>query len=481
MATVCGVNESLLEQFCAVTGANKDVGQRLLEACNYNLEMAIGMHMDGGEAQGDGPSQVASSSCPLNDDVDDLQSSIRAPIPQKREVLVEDSPVSAYRGRKLPAASVFDGFRDFQAETRQQEEKLLGGSASTSSSTTNPSKQRTLEDLFRPPIDLTFKGTFQKAREAGTNKKKWLLVNIQNVQEFQCQVLNRDVWSHSAVRGIVTQHFIFWQVYHDSEEGKKYIQFYEIQEWPYIAIIDPVTGEKMISWHKMDPLTFCDCVTEFLALHSTDSGSDNSPPCKRHKKSTIVDATEDAQLEAAIKASMAESKKTQIYTADSDFDSDVETFSDSDDESERNQSSKTLSQDNSQKVNLDCVNKNGQSTTESSTCKHKIDNSCGRQLNDKQQHVDNEHQWQAHLGKKNDPIANLLIRFPDGNREQLSIPCSSTLMVLVKFAASKGFSPECYELVTNFPRRQISHMDMCDTIEKAGLHPQETVFVQSRS
>ena len=32
------------------------------------------------------------------------------------------------------------------------------------------------------------------------------------------------------------------QVYHDSEEGRQYMRFYDIKEWPYVAVIDPITG-----------------------------------------------------------------------------------------------------------------------------------------------------------------------------------------------------------------------------------------------
>jgi len=51
-----------------------------------------------------------------------------------------------------------------------------------------------------------------KACDAGRAANKWLIVNIQNVQEFCCQVLNRDVWSNSTVKHVVRQHFILWQV-----------------------------------------------------------------------------------------------------------------------------------------------------------------------------------------------------------------------------------------------------------------------------
>ena len=132
-----------------------------------------------------------------------------------------------------------------------------------SPSTSRSAKCRRLEDLFRPPIDLLFKGSFHavrsilvsdsncnvilmqcntvfnvssydcmiqckyflwysvlyccvvdpwQARDSGTAQNRWLLVNVQNVQEFACQVLNRDVWSNASVREMVKQSFVLWQV-----------------------------------------------------------------------------------------------------------------------------------------------------------------------------------------------------------------------------------------------------------------------------
>lgn len=51
-----------------------------------------------------------------------------------------------------------------------------------------------------------------QARDYGVAKKRWLMVNIQDASEFPCQVLNRDVWSNAAVKTIIKEHFIFWQV-----------------------------------------------------------------------------------------------------------------------------------------------------------------------------------------------------------------------------------------------------------------------------
>jgi len=36
-------------------------------------------------------------------------------------------------------------------------------------------------------------------------------------------------------------------VYSDSEEGRKYSQYYGVDGWPYIAILDPRTGSVQFS------------------------------------------------------------------------------------------------------------------------------------------------------------------------------------------------------------------------------------------
>lgn len=73
-------------------------------------------------------------------------------------------------------------------------------------------QQKRLEDLFRPPCDLLFLGSFLEAREYAKNINRWLLVNVQNQQEFACQILNRDIWSNQQVREIVKDHFVLLQV-----------------------------------------------------------------------------------------------------------------------------------------------------------------------------------------------------------------------------------------------------------------------------
>jgi hypothetical protein len=58
-----------------------------------------------------------------------------------------------------------------------------------------------LAELFRPPTDLLFVGTYDEAIErAKAMKQLWLVVNVQDVHEFDSQRLNRDTWSDAGVR-----------------------------------------------------------------------------------------------------------------------------------------------------------------------------------------------------------------------------------------------------------------------------------------
>ncbi|KAJ9587211.1 hypothetical protein L9F63_019291, partial [Diploptera punctata] len=272
-----------IDQLMAVIGVSKDVAKHLLSVCHGDVQMAVNLFLEDSE----GSLNIASTS------------QVRDPIPPQQEVLVQDPGFSTYNTRfKRTVHSVFDSFRDFQVETSRQEEMLSGSDFSP--------KLKKLEDLFRPPLDLVLHGTFQDARDVGVAQKKWLMVNVQNVMEFACQILNRDIWSNKAIRTIVKEQFIFWQVYCDSAEGQRYSAFYNVTDWPYVAIIDPRTGECMRVWNKIEVSSFCDILLEFLCQHHFDE----QPASKRVKmtqEKSIVDANEDEQLAAAIKASLVDS------------------------------------------------------------------------------------------------------------------------------------------------------------------------------
>uniref|UniRef100_A0A672QY22 UBX domain-containing protein 7 n=1 Tax=Sinocyclocheilus grahami TaxID=75366 RepID=A0A672QY22_SINGR len=474
-ASAPGVN-GLIQQFTAITGATESVGKHMLEACNNNLEMAVTMFLDGGGIAEE-PSTSASSAGASSSRHPPVEDDVRAPIPQKQDILVEPEPLFGVPKRRRPARSIFDGFRDFQTETMRQEQELRNGSAVDK-------KLSTLADLFRPPIELMHKGSFETAKDSGQLENKWLMINIQNVQDFACQCLNRDVWSNDAVKNIIREHFIFWQVYHDSEEGQRYIQFYKLNKFPYISILDPRTGQKMVEWNQLDVSSFLDQVTGFLSEHGQLDGQSSQPPAKRARSESLIDASEDSQLEAAIRASLQEThyESTQDKAESrSDDDSDAEPFSDSEG---------LISVDGSDNEAV------GWEDSLDGHSPHK--ELCHRKEESKKNHLEPvglttfvcglESYSNRSLTAQNGfsvafsrPKARLMLRYPDGQREQIALSARAKLMALVRHVQSKGFPNERFELVTNFPRRRLAHLDYDITLQEAGLCPQETVFVQERN
>jgi len=409
-----------------------------------------------------GPSNSMQGAENPNDLEDD---EVRAPIPQKQETLIE----AGYEGyqmnnrqnyRKARIRTVFDGFRNFGNEA--------SSSSAEPQSLISQGKKRTLEELFKPPIDIMYKGDWQSARDAATAAKKWLLVNIQDAGEFQCQTLNRDVWSNEAVKTIIREHFLFWQQYNKSEEAQRYLTFYPNHQWPYIAVLDPRTGEKLITWKRLDVTTFCDLVTAFLETYpSFDEKSTTNKYFKRQKNDeNIIDADEDDQLAAAIQASLTESQKsasdacvdaikrriTDTYT-DTPSDSDLEIYSgDESNLSTPVKITKSKPENNDTEREAECISVVKEGTT-----------------------------WQDYLGNETDPKSRIMIRFPDGRRESKNISCSSQFMAIIKFVVGEGYPLERYEIVTNFPRRILTDLDETQTLKELQLFPQETVFVQQRS
>jgi len=432
-----------VDQLVSITGVDREMATNLLEACGGNLEMAVDMHMEdqGGGQGGAGGSGGGASN---------VEDEVRAPIPQKQEVMVGQGYEGYMMNNRVNKTlqqrrvrSVFDGFRDFEAETRNMEDRLEAGLP------VSRSKKRTLEELFKPPLDLMWQGDWQSARDHAAKTNRWLLVNIQDSKEFQCQVLNRDLWSNPGVKAIISEHFVFWQQYKESDEAERYMTFYTIKEWPYVSIIDPRTGENMVTWSHIEASAFPELMTEFLSLHPTLESPVKEPPRKKVRSEQMLEMDEEAQMAAAIKASLAD---TLANNEESSGDSDLETFSDDD------------------------SNLSPKKKTSNGVCKdtEKPKNGHSGRLPTPD---DEDPSWESFLGTGSDS-STILIRWPDGSRDPWCQPADSQLQALLKFIEYKGFSPENHEVVTNFPRRQLNTLDTSQTFKDAGLYPRETVFVQ---
>ena len=156
--------------------------------------------------------------------------------------------------------------------------------------------QKRLAAIFRPPWDIITKVDLDTAKQMARNEGKWILINIQDVEDFRCQCLNRDFWSSQQIKQLVRRSFVFLQYQHDSHSGEMYRNLYNFNdEYPHIAILDPMTGERMLMWNKSPNVhAFVDEVTDFLARYPVDGSSAALAPSSRGlNKSNAIDLDDD--------------------------------------------------------------------------------------------------------------------------------------------------------------------------------------------
>ncbi|EPE06845.1 ubx domain protein [Ophiostoma piceae UAMH 11346] len=180
------------------------------------------------------------------------------------------------------------------------------------------SRAARLADLFRPPYDLMDHSirSWDDARAIGKDEKKWILANIQDMSDFLCQALNRDIWKDEAIKQLVRENFVFLQYSKDDMAAESYIQFYmpggqheNPDNFPHVGIVDPRTGEQVKVWSGRPfptALEFHAQLAEFLDRYSLDSSKKN--PVQRTKTTAVVKdvgrMTEDEMLEMALKNSL---------------------------------------------------------------------------------------------------------------------------------------------------------------------------------
>lgn len=181
---------------------------------------------------------------------------------------------------------------------------------------TGSDRAQRLADLFRPPYDLMSHMAWDDARQEGREEKKWLLVNVQDMNDFNCQALNRDIWKDDAIVALVKESFIFLQYAKDDDRATEYNTFYfpsHAQEnrdnFPHVAIIDPRTGEQVKVWTGLpfpSAQEFHSQLVEFLDRYSLNQNSKN-PVSKQKAPQRPVDVdrmTEEEMLEMAMRNSL---------------------------------------------------------------------------------------------------------------------------------------------------------------------------------
>ncbi|RKP29839.1 hypothetical protein METBISCDRAFT_17674 [Metschnikowia bicuspidata] len=207
-------------------------------------------------------------------------------------------------GDEQPEADDYDDVEEVDStgnslprRARSREEQLSGLSLT----------QRRLADLFKPPFDIMSRVSLDEAKVLARGEEKWILVNIQDNSEFQCQVLNRDFWLNSGVKSAVRRNFKFLQYQVDSTWGEMFCNFYHVDSYPYICILDPMTCERVRQWPSGKVPDTVDWLTDvelFLEKFLLGSGAQN--PIVEHEVRFDPDSmSEEQQIEYALRQSIA--------------------------------------------------------------------------------------------------------------------------------------------------------------------------------
>ncbi|KAK6953984.1 hypothetical protein Daesc_003946 [Daldinia eschscholtzii] len=250
---------------------------------------------------------------------------VRAPIAQTTETLAAPDPswgldddreaavIEQLRRRRAQGTSA-NPFNQSSVDWFDREDGVP--SRSTQPTTNNTSRR--LRDLFAPPTTLITRLPLDAARDLGKEEKKWILVNLQKMDDFRCQVLNRDHWKNEDIVSLIREHFIFLQYTLDDPFAQSYTTFYfanqaheDENNYPHVSIIDPRTGEQVKVWsgESFPSMTeFHSDLVEFLDRYSLAANSKN-PVVKSKPKTKPVDISrlsEEEMLRIALQNSLDE-------------------------------------------------------------------------------------------------------------------------------------------------------------------------------
>jgi len=264
------------------------------------------------------------------------EAGVRAPMARTTETLV--APVYGDDEDDGHAAVLEQMRRRQQARARPNNpfaqsvwEENARAARPASQGPSEPSRASRLAELFRPPYDLMSRLSWDEARDEGKDSQKWLLVNLQDMSDFNCQALNRDIWKDDAIKSLVQENFIFLQYDKSDFSAEQYITFYFPNEghqnpnnYPHVSIIDPRTGEQVKVFSGIpfpNALDFHAQLAEFLDRYSLSAHSKN-PVSKAKRPERVVDVdrmTEEEMLEMALQNSLDANggpKKPNVHDPD---------------------------------------------------------------------------------------------------------------------------------------------------------------------
>ncbi|KAL1524512.1 hypothetical protein AB1Y20_019405 [Prymnesium parvum] len=254
--------EEMKATFASIAACDLEFAESWLEANGWNLEVAVSKFMGN---SGGFDAEPSASMNPVQMDAQSTatgfpEEDTRSPVPQFRDRLIDPALHVPQSMQRAPRVHPQEAFRDFKKESSGNGQETAA--PAVFGLTKRP---KNLAEMYAPPIELCFAGSFMDLCDAGRAQGKWLLINIQSPTEFGCQKLNADTWRDEGLRLVIGASFLFWQQYNDSPEGQKYCQRYlTSSELPHIGVVDPITGKLVKAWSGFkDAERLMDKLTEY--------------------------------------------------------------------------------------------------------------------------------------------------------------------------------------------------------------------------
>ena len=339
-----------IAQFCDITGSSWEHAESMLQSSNGELEVALAQHFAIQEVQGESGGAAVERAAVGEEvavalpaeDVEEaaLPGAPRPRIPRRNPrqrrsrraaarhaspPLTPSDPMASVEGESMAdsdsaiagsveaheAWPVFEavaamgtdrlsgteGFADDAGDIDGDYEALAHPRPAPPRRIAVPPAADSLEALFAPPAELLYRGAFPQACERALESKRWVLVNIQREGDFPSMVLNRDVWRDSNVRVVVESFFVLWQQPETSPMARDYVQYYQLQTLPHVAVVDPRTGERLRVWEdqrrrspsaaqtrsvgEIDRDGFLRELLAFVESNSLEDASPRPPPTRR--------------------------------------------------------------------------------------------------------------------------------------------------------------------------------------------------------
>lgn len=243
-------DDEAIATLCSITGIDEQAAAQFLEASGGNVELAVGLAMDSNER----PS--SSNTAALKDVHDD--DDVRQPIAPKRGVLIDSLNIGHDTTnwidplRRVGTGSTMSPFASF-----------------TDSLDLSTERGRRLAELYKTPTRIMFSGTFDGARKISKSQHRYLLVSLHDSSDFQCQMLNRDLWNNGEMQDFILDNLIFLQLVVGTDEADRYMRFYQFSGHPHTSLIDPRTGKLVKQWNIIpSPMDLIGEIIEYTEGHS---------------------------------------------------------------------------------------------------------------------------------------------------------------------------------------------------------------------